>query len=105
MEFREPKEITPKELAKRLERGEPVQVIDVREPDEWVEGYIAGSKHIPLGQLMENQHKLDPRHEIIIVCRSGGRAGRACELLSGKGFNVTNLVGGLLAWTGSLTQG
>ena len=104
MAFKVSKEITPRELSKRLKRGESVLIVDVREPDEWATGHIAGSKHIPLGQLMVNQHKLDLKHEIIIVCRSGGRAGLACELLSEKGFNVVNLTGGLLAWTDDLAK-
>ncbi|MCL6460004.1 MAG: rhodanese-like domain-containing protein [Gorillibacterium sp.] len=98
------KEITPRELSKRLKKSESVLIVDVREPDEWAAGHIAGSKHIPLGQLMAGHHKLDPKRETIIVCRSGRRSGLACELLSEKGFNVVNLTGGLLAWTGRLSQ-
>lgn len=77
-------------------------IVDVREPNEWSAGHIAGAKHIPLGQLIERQHELDPKRETIVVCRSGNRSGLACELLAEKGFDVVNMTGGLNAWTDEL---
>ena len=103
MGFQPAKEITPEQLSARLQQGERIRMIDVREPNEWAAGHIAGSSHIPLGQLLERQDELDSQHEIIMVCRSGGRSGLACELLSEKGFDVVNMTGGLLAWAGELT--
>ncbi|MCY9694214.1 rhodanese-like domain-containing protein [Paenibacillus alginolyticus] len=97
-----PKEITPQEVSERLKQSESLFIIDVREPNEWSAGHIAGAKHIPLGQLIERQHELDPKRETIVVCRSGNRSGLACELLTEKGFNVVNMTGGLNAWTDEL---
>jgi len=102
MAFNIPKEITPGELIARLNNGESLMIIDVREPQEWMEGHIAGATHIQLGQLLERQDELDPEQEMFMVCRSGGRSGLACEMLSERGFNVINMTGGLLDWTGEL---
>ncbi|GGH21869.1 rhodanese-like domain-containing protein [Paenibacillus segetis] len=102
MSFQISKEISTSELASRLKNGESPIIVDVREPAEWVEGHIAGAKHIPLGQLIERMDELDKNQEMIIVCRSGGRSGLACELLSENGFDVVNMTGGLMSWTDEL---
>jgi rhodanese-related sulfurtransferase len=102
MAFHIEKEITPKALAARLKSGQSITIVDVREPNEWSAGHIAGAKHIPLGQLLERQHELDPKQETILVCRSGNRSGLACELLSERGFDVVNMTGGLSTWTDEL---
>ncbi|TKH41473.1 rhodanese-like domain-containing protein [Paenibacillus sp. FSL R10-2782] len=99
MSFKVEKEITPQQLAARLKQNEEIVIIDVREPAEWSEGHIESAKHIPLGQLLERQHELDPKQETIIVCRSGNRSGLACELLGEKGFNAVNMIGGMNEWT------
>ncbi|OAB45327.1 rhodanese-like domain-containing protein [Paenibacillus glacialis] len=102
MAFNIPKEITPEALASRLNNGESLLIIDVREPQEWMEGHIAGSKHIQLGQLLERQDELDLAQEMFMICRSGSRSGLACEMLSERGFNVVNMTGGLMDWTDRL---
>ncbi|MDQ0089122.1 rhodanese-related sulfurtransferase [Paenibacillus anaericanus] len=102
MAFQISKEITPTELSNRLNIGEAPVIIDVREPAEWAEGHIAGAKHIPLGQLTGRLDELDKDIEMIIVCRSGGRSGLACELLSEHGFDVVNMTGGLMSWNDEL---
>ncbi|MBQ4898060.1 rhodanese-like domain-containing protein [Paenibacillus sp. Marseille-P2973] len=98
------KETTPEEVAGRLNKGEALNLLDVREQDEWNEGHVAGAKHIPLGQLDMRLDELDPDHEFIVICRSGNRSGMACELLSKKGLKVVNMTGGLLAWTDNLVR-
>ncbi|OMD34734.1 rhodanese-like domain-containing protein [Paenibacillus odorifer] len=98
------KEITSTELAKRLDQGESLSILDVRELDEWEEGHVAGAKHIPLGELNLRLNELDPARETIVICRSGNRSGMACELLNAKGFKVINMTGGLLAWTDKLVR-
>ncbi|MEK5476289.1 rhodanese-like domain-containing protein [Paenibacillus sp. FSL R5-0407] len=98
------KETTPEEVAGRLNKGEALNLLDVREQDEWNEGHVAGAKHIPLGQLDMRLDELDPDHEFIVICRSGNRSGMACELLSKKGLKVVNMTGGLLAWTDKLVR-
>ncbi|GAA0502571.1 rhodanese-like domain-containing protein [Salinibacillus aidingensis] len=92
------KEIQPKELAKKLRSDEDVNVIDVREDDEVAQGKIPGAKHIPLGQIPDRLNELDKNEHYYMVCRSGGRSGRACEILKSEGFDVTNMSGGMLAW-------
>lgn len=105
MSFKIPKEITPQQVAERLKNGEAPTLLDVREPAEWVEGHVIGAKHIPLGQLLMRIDELDPNGETIVMCLSGGRSGLACELLSEKGYNVVNMMGGLSAWTDDFWYG
>jgi sulfur-carrier protein adenylyltransferase/sulfurtransferase len=95
-------EITVSELKSRLDRGEPVTIVDVREPYEWeianLGGY--GARLIPLAELDERLDELDPSEEIVVQCRSGNRSGQAVRYLRGKGFARThNLKGGILAWS------
>jgi rhodanese-related sulfurtransferase len=90
--------ITPAELKARLDGGERPLMVDVREDEEVAQGMIAGAVHIPLGLIGERYNELPTSQEIIMICRSGGRSGRACEFLSANGFNVTNMSGGMLAW-------
>ena len=90
--------ISPAELKVRLENGESPLMVDVREDDEVAQGMIEGAIHIPLGQISERHNELPTAVEIIVICRSGGRSGRACEFLSANGYNVTNMSGGMLEW-------
>ncbi|MBL7717839.1 MAG: rhodanese-like domain-containing protein [Flavipsychrobacter sp.] len=93
--------ITVEELKSRLDAGEKLNVIDVREPDEYQE-YNMGAKLIPLGQVMAMQ--VDDiedlkEEEIIVHCRSGKRSMQACMFLEQMGFSrLKNLEGGALAW-------
>nr|WP_145164894.1 rhodanese-like domain-containing protein [Paenibacillus terrae] len=98
MAFKFPKATTPQEVASRLNHGEKLYMLDVREPEEWAAGHLEGAKHIPLGQLTGRLHELDKSKEIIVICRSGNRSGLACELLSEKGFDVVNMTGGMNDW-------
>ncbi|MCM3389153.1 rhodanese-like domain-containing protein [Ureibacillus chungkukjangi] len=96
------KEITPQEVQQRLENGEALNLIDVREVDEVQAGHISGITHIPLGLLEFRTHELDKNKPYIMVCRSGGRSGKATEFLQNQGFDVTNMSGGMLAWEGNV---
>jgi adenylyltransferase/sulfurtransferase len=94
-------EITVTELKERLDRGDPLTVIDVREPHEWNIGNLGpyGARLIPLAQVPERADEIPRDSEVVLMCRSGGRSGRALEFLSGQGFtNLLNLKGGILAW-------
>lgn len=102
MAFIIPNETSPQDVENRLRRGEALFLLDVREPDEWAAGHVAGALNLPLSQLAGRLHELEPGRETIVMCRSGGRSGLACELLSEKGFRVVNMTGGLNNWTGSL---
>ncbi|KMK76303.1 rhodanese-like domain-containing protein [Alkalihalobacillus pseudalcaliphilus] len=77
------------------------RIIDVREPKEVAEGKIKDSLNIPLGLLEFRIHELDKAKEYIIVCRSGGRSGRAAQYLENQGFKVKNMTGGMLEWQGN----
>ncbi|TRM11748.1 rhodanese-like domain-containing protein [Lentibacillus cibarius] len=93
------KEIMTNELMEKIKNNENVNVIDVREDDEVAQGKIPGAKHIPLGEIPNQLDKLDKNKHYYMVCRSGGRSGKACEFLEQQGYNVTNVDGGMLAWT------
>jgi rhodanese-related sulfurtransferase len=87
-------QLTPAQAADRTE----AVVLDVREADEVAEGRIAGSTHIPLGQLAARTFELDRNRPVSSVCRSGGRSSQAAQFLAGQGYDVANLDGGMTAW-------
>ncbi len=92
-------EITPEELKAKLENGEDIILVDVREPVEYEINRIKGSKLIPLSKLPEKVNELDQTREIVLYCKMGGRSARAVQLLRELGFTrVKNLAGGIDAW-------
>jgi adenylyltransferase/sulfurtransferase len=92
-------EITPVELKRRLDAGEDLFILDVREPNEYQINRIAGSTLIPLGELPRRHQELPRDREIIAQCKVGGRSAKAMEYLKTVGFtNVKNLRGGILEW-------
>ncbi len=96
------KQMTAKEVETLLNEGKKLNIIDVREVDEVAAGKIPGVVNIPLGLVEFRMHELDKSKEYIMVCRSGGRSGRASQFLESYGFNVTNMMGGMLAWEGKV---
>jgi sulfur-carrier protein adenylyltransferase/sulfurtransferase len=91
-------EITPRELKSRLDRGDDVFILDVREPHEYQICNLEG-KLIPLGELSRRAAELDSSREIVAHCRSGKRSAEAVEFLRQAGFRkIWNLKGGILAW-------
>lgn len=94
------KETTPKDVERQQNEGKQLNIIDVREVEEVEEGKIPTAINIPLGLLEFRMHELDKTKEYIMVCRSGGRSGRATQFLGGQGYQVTNMIGGMLAWEG-----
>ncbi|PAF22105.1 rhodanese [Terribacillus saccharophilus] len=96
------KEITAANLEQKLASGEKINIVDVREDAEIAEGKIPDAKHIALGQLPDRLNELDINEHYYMVCRSGGRSGKACEFLLLQGYNVTNMTGGMLAWEGEV---
>lgn len=93
-------EITPADLKARLDSGDSVFVLDVREPHEYEIAKIPGTKLIPLGSLPQHIHELDATADIVVHCKSGVRSGKAQRLLKDMGFSrVTNLTGGILRWS------
>jgi rhodanese-related sulfurtransferase len=93
--------ITVEDLKSRMDAGEELYILDVREPDEHMD-YNIGGILIPLGkvQTMQIDDIEDWKDkEVICYCRSGNRSGQACLILETAGFtNVKNLQGGMLAW-------
>jgi adenylyltransferase/sulfurtransferase len=92
-------EITAPELKARLDKGDDIYVLDVREPHEYQICNINGHL-IPLGELPQRVHELDSSREIVAHCKSGKRSAQAVEFLRGAGFRkISSLKGGILAWS------
>jgi molybdopterin/thiamine biosynthesis adenylyltransferase/rhodanese-related sulfurtransferase/molybdopterin converting factor small subunit len=92
-------EITSVELKRRLDRGDKLRVVDVREPNEYQINRIPGSVLIPLGDVPKRYNELDPDEEIVTQCKSGVRSAKAADFLRSVGFrSVLNLKGGILDW-------
>lgn len=93
--------ITPEEVKKRIDSGEQLNLVDVREPHENAEFNIGGTL-VPLGdiRIMQIDEIEDLKDkEVIVYCRSGNRSGQAAMLLETMGFqDVKNLTGGMLSW-------
>lgn len=93
--------ITADEIKTRLDAGENLHLVDVREPDEHAEFNIGGT-FLPLGKIQVMQiDDIDglKNEEVICYCRSGVRSAQACLMLETFGFtNVKNLEGGMLNW-------
>jgi adenylyltransferase/sulfurtransferase len=82
--------------------GQPHVLIDVREPSEHAICHIDGATLIPLGQLMGRLEAIPTDRPVVVHCKSGGRSGRATEMLRQKGYDARNLTGGILAWITSV---
>jgi adenylyltransferase/sulfurtransferase len=92
-------QIEPVELKRRIDAGEDILVLDVREPHEYRIGNIGG-KLIPLAELPARVNELDREREIVVHCKSGGRSTQAYELLRAAGFTkLANLTGGITKWS------
>jgi len=92
-------EITPRDLKSRLEKGDDLYILDVREPHEYQICNLHGHL-IPLGELSRRVHELDSSKEIVAHCRSGKRSADAVDFLRKAGFRkIWNLKGGILAWS------
>jgi adenylyltransferase/sulfurtransferase len=92
-------EIAPRDLKARLDRGDDLYILDVREPHEYQICHLKGHL-IPLGELTRRVHELDSSQEIVAYCRSGKRSADAVRFLKQAGFRkLWNLRGGILAWS------
>jgi adenylyltransferase/sulfurtransferase len=99
-------QMSVKELKERLDQGDDLFILDVREPLEYqiarIEGRVGGHL-IPLGELPKRVSELNPAQEIVVQCKSGGRSQRAAEFLAKNGFEkVHNLAGGITAWSNEI---
>jgi adenylyltransferase/sulfurtransferase len=92
-------EISAVELKQRLDRGDSLKIVDVREPNEYQINRIEGSVLIPLGDVPQRYRELNPDEEIVVQCKMGGRSAKAADFLRSVGFKrVLNLRGGILDW-------
>jgi adenylyltransferase/sulfurtransferase len=92
-------EITSVDLKQRMDRGDALKIVDVREPNEYQINRIPGSQLIPLGDIPKRYNELDPEAEIVVHCKMGGRSAKAADFLRSVGFKrVLNLKGGILDW-------
>jgi rhodanese-related sulfurtransferase len=96
------KTLTAKEVEALLTEGKKLDIVDVRETDEVAVGKIPGAVNIPLGLVEFRMNELDKTKEYIMVCRSGGRSGRASQFLESQGYKVINMTGGMLSWEGKV---
>ena len=92
------KEISVQELKAIL--GE-VNLVDVREPDEYVEAHVPGAQLIPLATVPVRNNELDKSQTQYIICKSGARSTKAAEFLIAQGFDAVNITGGTMAWIDS----
>jgi adenylyltransferase/sulfurtransferase len=91
-------QISVLELKQRLDAGEDLMILDVREPYECQIASIGGTL-IPMNQVPDRLAEIDRNREIVVQCRSGARSQRVAEFLAAQGYpNVRNLAGGILAW-------
>lgn len=94
-------EITATQLKERLDRGDLIQIIDVREPNEYEVARIPDARLIPLKDVVNRMSEIDPERETVVHCKMGGRSARAIEALQRSGFSgrLLNLKGGITAWS------
>src|SRR6476659_3888385 len=94
-------EITSTELKQRLDKGDDIQLIDVREDSEDAIARIPNSIHIPLGQVHARMNEIDQTRETVVHCKMGGRSARAIDALKRSGYSgkLINLKGGIIGWS------
>jgi len=89
-----------RDVKDRLDKGEEIVLVDVREPAEVAYCAIPGSVHIPLAEIPRRMGEIDQGRETVILCHVGGRSMQAALFLRSRGFdNVYNLAGGIDAWS------
>jgi rhodanese-related sulfurtransferase len=86
------------QLSEKLKNGKQPLILDVRQPEEYRKGHIAGAKLIPLGDLPRKMGSLPKNREIVCVCASGSRSSSATRALVDAGYNAQNMKGGMLTW-------
>lgn len=92
-------------LKRQMDFEVPVNIVDVRERDEFREAHIAGARNYPLSEISEWIETLDPEEECIVLCRSGARSTQATWQMEAKGYKVVNIEDGLMSWPGEVVKG
>jgi len=93
------RDVTPEQV-EVLRREEDAQLIDVREPDEWAAGRIAGARHIALGEVAARASTIEQDRPVVFYCRVGSRSAMAADAFRHAGYEAYSLGGGLEAWAG-----
>lgn len=96
------KTITTTELEALLQADDSLNLIDVREVDEYAGGHIKQAKNVPLSELGVKVDELDRSKPIYVICAAGGRSMNASVYLDSLGFDVTNVDGGIMSWQGEV---
>ncbi len=96
--------ITASELKALFDAGDNIQLIDVRQPDEFAFARIDRAKLIPLGEVVKRMGEIDDTKDTVIYCKMGGRSAHAIEFMQHAGFkgNLKNLAGGITAWSNEI---
>jgi rhodanese-related sulfurtransferase len=93
-------ELEPAELRARLDRGDAITILDVREPEELRIAEFPGALHIPMGEIPARLGELDRSGELVVVCHHGMRSAQIAMYLARAGFErVANLTGGIDEWS------
>jgi adenylyltransferase/sulfurtransferase len=91
--------ITVEELKQKLDLGENITLLDVREPHEWPISDLPEAIKIPLGQLQQRYSELAQDADLVVYCRTGGRSAQAVQFLQQRGYGkAANLTGGINRW-------
>ncbi|PXW92714.1 rhodanese-related sulfurtransferase [Streptohalobacillus salinus] len=98
------KAININDVVSKLEDDQDVNIIDVREPFELLEGKIPGAINLPLGDLPAKLNELDKAKEYHVVCLSGARSQSAVQFMANQGFNAVNLTGGMMFYQGPIAK-
>ncbi|MBA2767949.1 MAG: rhodanese-like domain-containing protein [Sporichthyaceae bacterium] len=93
--MKEAEDLNPRQV---LDQKDGLQIVDVREPNEWAGGHIEGAHHIPMNDLPARLAEIDRDRPVVTVCRSGARSGQVATYLAQAGFTVHNMDGGMVAW-------
>ena len=93
--------VSAADLSEKLKNGKKPLVVDVRQPEEYRQGHIQGSKLIPLGQLSGRLKELPKNKEIVLVCATGNRSRSATKMLVREGYEAVNMNGGMMSWARS----
>ena len=93
--------VSAAELNEKMKQAQRPLVVDVRQPEEFRTGHIVGAKLIPLGELSRRLNELPKDKEIACICATGSRSRSATKILMRAGYNVINVSGGMMSWSGN----